>query len=165
MRQGFTTASQGWQCRRQSSSAGCLSRSVLAETGWSERETPRITSAARRQSSLLEHDSSHLDHEAGAAGRKTEKNSLRARRAPGSRCYNRGCCEPGSVPGSAQMGNVGKKETPCLTDLFWRDRCWLRWELRRARCRSDRPPRPIPWHPCRREPPSENRPACEFRSR
>ena len=35
------------------------------------------------------------------------ENSPRARRGVGGRCYNRGDCEFGSVPGSAHLGNVG----------------------------------------------------------
>jgi hypothetical protein len=47
---------------------------MLAGKGWSHRKNSRVTSAARRQTSLSEHDSSHANQETGAAGKKARKN-------------------------------------------------------------------------------------------
>jgi hypothetical protein len=56
---------------------------VAAGKDGSLGKSRRVTSAALRQGSLSEHDSSHANQETWAAGEKMEKNPPRARRGGG----------------------------------------------------------------------------------
>jgi len=56
---------------------------------------------------LLGHGSGRGNSESGAVSVKMENNSLGAGRGGGTRCYNRDQNEPGSVPRSTSMENVG----------------------------------------------------------
>jgi hypothetical protein len=70
----------GWRCRRRLLAAYLRWSVVMAEKCWSQGASPSVTSAARRQSSVSEHGSSHANQETRAVEGKADKNSLRASR-------------------------------------------------------------------------------------
>ena len=93
-------------------SDACVERHERSGKGFGLRGRSAHCRRRSPEKHLVGHGSGRGNSETGAVGEKMEKNSLRARRGGGARCYNGGRSEPGSVPGSAHMGNVSLRFKP-----------------------------------------------------